>query len=57
MSLFLLHKGVEVAGVYLEPGATTDVIPEDAIAWLIECGAIEPVEADAKPAKPKKGGK
>lgn len=55
--MYILHKGVEVAGLYLEPGQTVDVIPAEAIDWLIECGAIEAVQADAKPAKTKKGGK
>jgi hypothetical protein len=54
--MFVIHKGVEVAGEYLTPGMLTDKIPAEAVAWLTECGAIEAVDAPG-PAPKKKGGR
>lgn len=55
--MFVVHKGIEIAGEFFTPGAILESIPEEAIDWLKECGAIEEVEGgEAKPAK-KKGGK
>jgi len=55
--MFVAHKGVEIGGEYFTPGMIIESVPEEAVAWLLECGAIEEVEAgEAKPAK-KKGGK
>lgn len=57
--IFLIQKGVDVAGVYLDPGTKTDIIPADAIDWLIECGAIVALEGEEEAPKKKitKGGK
>lgn len=55
--MFVVHKGIEIAGEFHAPGAILESIPEEAVSWLIECGAIEEVESgEATPAK-KKGGK
>lgn len=56
--MFVVHKGVEIAGEYFTPGMIIQAVPAEAEAWLIECGAIEPVEGEAdKPAPKRKGGK
>lgn len=55
--MYVAHKGVEIAGEYFTPGMLIESVPDEAVTWLLECGAIEPVDsAEAKPAK-KKGGK
>ena len=55
--MFVIHKGVEVAGEFLTPGMLTDQIPAEAVGWLVECGAIEAVDAAPAAAPKKKGGK
>lgn len=54
---FKVNKGVTIGGQFFPPGAELESVPKGAEAWLIECGAIEPLEAKAKPAAKKKGGK
>jgi hypothetical protein len=55
--MYIVNKGLEIAGEYHTPGAIIENIPAEAVAWLVQCGAIEEVDAiEAKPAK-KKGGK
>ena len=55
---YVVHKGLEIAGEYHTPGTLLTEVPAEAVAWLIECGAIEQVET-AEAVKPKraKGGK
>ena len=55
---FKVNKGVTIGGQFFPPGSELDAVPKGAEAWLIECGAIEPLEqVEAKPAAKKKGGK
>jgi hypothetical protein len=55
--MYIVNRGLEIAGEYHTPGAIIENVPAEAVAWLLECGAIEQVEAsEAKSAK-KKGGK
>jgi hypothetical protein len=54
---WVAHKGVEIAGEYYTPGQIIADIPAEAVAWLLECRAIEEVETADKPAAKKKGGK
>jgi hypothetical protein len=54
---FVVHRGVTIGGEYFAPGAVLAQLPPGAEAWLIECGAVERVEAEPKPAKKTKGGK
>lgn len=54
---WVAHKGVEIAGEYFTPGQIIEDVPAGAVAWLVECGAIEEVETAVKPATKKKGGK
>lgn len=41
---YVAHKGVEIAGEYYTPGQLISEVPAEAVAWLLECGAIEPIE-------------
>lgn len=54
---FRVHKGLTIGGQFFPAGSEVDTVPAESQAWLIECGAIEPLEVEAKPAAKKKGGK
>jgi hypothetical protein len=54
--MFRVLRGLTMDGVYYAPGEIIESLPESR-AWLIEVGAVEQVEAEAKPAKKTKGGK
>lgn len=51
--MYVAHKGIEIAGTYYTPGEIIKEVPAEAVAWLLECQAIEAVEAAPKPAKKK----
>lgn len=54
---WVAHKGVEIAGEYYTPGQLIEDVPAEAVAWLLECQAIEAVDAAPAAAPKKKGGK
>ena len=54
-TVYIVHKGVTVGGAFFPPGAVIESLPEGTDAWLIECGAIEVIEA-AEP-QPKRRGR
>lgn len=54
--MYVVHKGLEIGGEFFTPGQFVETVPADAVAWLVECGAIEPVTVEEQPAPTKKKG-